>query len=127
MRLCNLSTWHISYGSLRGCILLLLANTMRSGSGRSQPILYQPSRHSLPVTQCARTSGDASRSRETWRLGTALIQAGRLDEAKALFTVQLLRKPDEAPPYLCPACCARGGSTPLCWCPTHSSALCCKR
>ena len=50
-------------------------------------------------------------------MGTALIQAGRLDEAKALFTVRLLGKPDEAALYICPLHCARGGSTPLHWCP----------
>lgn len=48
------------------------------------------------MAQCAKTSGDPSRSREAWRLGTALIQAGRLGEAEALFMVKLLGKPDEA-------------------------------
>ena len=48
------------------------------------------------MAQCAKTSGDPSQSREAWRLGTALIQAGRLGEAEALFMVKLLGKPDEA-------------------------------
>ncbi len=37
--------------------------------------------------QCAKKADNSSRSREGWRLGTALMQAGRLDEAEALFKV----------------------------------------
>ena len=37
--------------------------------------------------QSAKEADNSSRSREGWRLGTALMQAGKLDEAEALFTV----------------------------------------
>ena len=39
------------------------------------------------MVQSAKAAGDASRSREAWRLGNALLQAARLDEAETLFKV----------------------------------------